>query len=270
MKYFILAFAFLIPLNALAASAGTDEYLRDIGFTDVQLSTPVMTEDREAFKAAEGAGRVTDPAGDIIDRMGITSKIGAAWADIAETSLLKDETAQTWNVTVTFNDEVPDVPSEQNQLFLLVDADGNAANNDMDGYRIGMDAEFSVLHTQEEGWHANFRWYNKDADFWAKNKETTAAFAVEGNTVTLRIPFSEVSGTITPRWRAVMALANGTDTQIDVVPGTGFPPPKGETYPEPQTSTFIFSSLSAWLGWTAFFIAIGVVANRIVAKKRQK
>lgn len=270
MKRILAAVLLLAPSIAFAATAGTDGYLRGMGFTDSQLSTPVMTENREAFKAVEGTGQVTDPAGDVVDRTGVTSKIGAAWGDIITADLAKDETAQAWNVTVTLGEDVPETPSTQNQIFFLIDADGDTGNNDTNGYRIGTDAEFSILHTQEAGWHTGFRWYNKEADFWAKNKETAATFTTEGGVISLRIPFAEVSGSVTPRWRVVMALANGTDTQVDVAPGIGFPPPKGETYPESNQAGW---SINDWQTWAVGIVALavaGLAAGKIVAKKRQK
>lgn len=267
MKYLIAIFLLAIPTSAFAATAGTDEYLRELGYTDTQLSTEVVTEDREAFFGADGIGRIEDPIGDVVTRFGTTSEIREPWGDISLATVAKNEETQAWDVTVTLGGAIPETPGRAAQLFVYLDADGDASNNAPDGIRIGTDAEFSVQYDATNGWYADFRWYNANAIFWAVNKDTAATFDVVGDTVTVHIPFAEAPSTLTPRWRVAMAVADGSETQIDVAPGTGFPPPKGETYPGMNgASDPVLSSVA----WSVLILALVLGARYAVAKKRRK
>ncbi len=266
MKYLLILFFTILPATAFAAAAGTDGYLRELGYSDAQLSTEVVTEDREAFSGAEGTGRVEDPFGDVLTRFGTTSKILQPWGDISEAILTKNDETQTWDFAVSFGGAIPDAPSYNAQLFVYVDADDDAANNARQGIRIGTDAEFSVQHDETNGWYVDFRWYNPDADFWAVNKDTGATFDVGANSITIHVPFSEAPATLAPHWRIAMGVADGANTQIDVAPGVGFPAPKGETYPTAQAG---FVGSLPWLGALALVLAVAYGAKRTVAKKRR-
>jgi hypothetical protein len=265
MKYFV-AIIFFIPLTAFAATAGTDSYLRELGYSEEQLTRAVATEDREAFKMAEGTGRVEDPLGDVLNRWGQTSGLNQPWGDIQFAVLTKNETAQTWDFTVTLGGQIPDKPTTKAQLFIVADTDGKKPNNDIEGIRIGADAEFSVQHNAERGWYADFRWYNPEADFWAMNKETAMTFDLAGNAFTIHIPFSEMSADITPHWRVGMGLADGEATELDAAPGVGFPPPKGETYPEAPDRFYAPTWLN-WAGWIVVAVVAGYGACRTLAKR---
>jgi hypothetical protein len=269
MNYLAALILLVSPLTAFAATAGTDGYLREIGFTDAQLSTPFATEGREAFAGLEGTGRVDDPAGDVVDRTGVTSEINEPWGDILWAELKKNDTAQAWDLTVSFADNIPAAPTKQVQLFFLADADGDKTNNALEGYRIGTDAEFSVLYSEKEGWHTNFKWFNNEAAFWAVNKETTATFSIEKNLISMQIPFAELASTLAPNWRVLAAVADGPKSQIDVAPGVGFPPPKDQTYPVPAPNASFPNSPSTWVAITILAIAGGFATNRILAKRRQ-
>jgi hypothetical protein len=254
------------PVAALAAAAGTNGHLREIGYSDAQLSTEATTENREAFKLAEGAGRVEDPLGDVLDRFGVTSGILQPWGDIERATLLKNDEAQAWDLTVTLGGALPDAPTYQAQFYLYMDIDGDAANNDPQGVRVGTDAEFSVRYGAEKGWFADYRWYNKDADFWAMNKETASTFERNGNQLVLHVPFAEARADLAPYWRAAVAVADGPKTQIDVAPGTGFPPPLGETYPADNVRSNLFTPRTTLL---AVSLAVAAAAGLTLAKKRR-
>lgn len=267
MRYIAIGIiALTLPIAALAASAGTDGYLREIGFTDAQLSTETPTEEREAFLEAEGVGRIEDPLGDVLDRFGITSGVRQPWGDISGAVLLKNDTTQTWDLAVTFGGTIPDAPAYGAQLFFYADADDDASNNAREGIRVGTDSEFNIQYDATNGWYADFRWYNPNADFWAVNKDTNATFEVAGDTIAVHVPFAEMPSSLAPHWRVAFAVADGARTQIDVVPGAGFPAPKGETYPMPPISR---NGMLSWLG--ILVVALGIIygAKRMVAKKRR-
>lgn len=265
MKHLLAFLLLLSPTLALAATAGTDGYLREIGYTDSQLENEVVTEKREAFLLVEGQGLASDPVGDVLGRFGTTSKLLQPWGDLSGATMTKNEEAQTWDIAITLGGALPDVPTVSAQVFLFMDTDGDASDNAREGIRIGTDAEFSVKHS-ETGWTTDFRWYNPDAQFWATNKKTAMTFETGADSFVLHVPFAEAAGSLAPHWRVVMALADSANTQIDVVPGTGFPPPIGETYPEARTGAAI-PDWAVWLVLTAI-LAAGVRYG--VAKKRQK
>ncbi len=267
----VLTIGFLSPHTLIARTfspaAGTDEYLVEIGYTEEQLSTEASTENREAFSMAEGEGRVEDPLGDVVNRFGTTSSMKQPWGDIERAVIQKNSETSTWDVIVTLGGIVPEKSSISAQLFVLLDTDGDKSNNDRDGFRIGTDAEFSLQTTSEHPWYVDYRWYNPDPQFWAVNKETMSSYEIDGNTITMHIPFSEAPESLTPHWRVVMGLADGAENQIDAVPGTGFPPPKGETYP---SDSKVAASLSlGWITWGIIGIIVGYGGYSAFAKKRK-
>ncbi|OGL95549.1 hypothetical protein A2348_04160 [Candidatus Uhrbacteria bacterium RIFOXYB12_FULL_58_10] len=266
MKYSIAVILLLIPLSAFAATAGTDEYLRSLGYTGAQLSTETTTEERQAFQLAEGAGRVEDPLGDVLDRFGITSTILQPYGDISRVVLEKNDDTQTWDVAVTLGGAVPDAPTNRTQIFFYADADGETTNNAPEGIRAGTDVEFCAQYDAAKDWYTDFRWYNPEADFWGVDKKTTATISIDGGEMTFHIPFAELSSSFSARWRVVIALADAAKTQIDTAPGTGFPPPKGESYPVQTTG---LSGTMAWLGKLALFLAIAYGVRLWVAKKQR-
>ncbi|MEI6511047.1 MAG: hypothetical protein WCO25_03330 [Candidatus Uhrbacteria bacterium] len=263
----------LLPTLTFAATstAGTSDYLRSIGYTDVQLSGNATTEQREAFSAVQGAGSVSDPLGDEVDRKGGATTVNAAYGDISNATLTKNDAAQTWDVLVTLGGPIPEKPTDKIELFILMDTNGDLSDNAADGIRVGVDMEFSVQCTKDHPWYTDYRWFNKGPQFWAVNKETKSTFEIGTDTIAYHIPFAEVSGDATPTWRVVMAAASGNDSEIDVAPGIGFPPPKGETYPIPPTSKgFDLPPAVKWIGLTAAVAAVSVLVHRKFAKKRKK
>lgn len=269
----IIAIGFLFPIAALAATpaAGTSDYLRSIGYTDAQLSDVATTEQREAFSSAVGAGSVSDPLGDEVNRKGGAATVNAAFGDISNASLTKNDAAQTWDVVVVLGGAIPEKITNSVELFILMDTNGDLSDNAKDGIRVGSDMEFVVQATPEHPWYTDFRWFNKGPQFWAVNKETASTFEINGDSIAYRIPFAEVSGDATPTWRVVMAVADGGNSEIDVAPGIGFPPPKDETYPTPaSTMAFELPPAVKWVGLTAIVAAISVLVHRKFAKKRKK
>ncbi len=268
-----IAISLLLPSLALAAApaAGTSDYLRSLGYTDAQLSPVATTEEREAFEISTGDGDVEDPVGDVVDRKGGVTSVTEPYGDVSSVSMTRNDSAQTWDAVVTVGGAIPEKIDRKIQLSILIDADGDTANNAPGGVRVGTDAEFTVQTTPEHPWYTDFRWYNKDADFWATNKETTLTFEMSGETISMSIPFAEVSGDVTPSWRVVLAVAKGNSSEIDVVPGIGFPPPKGETYPTPaETSTIDIPPAAKWVVITTLAAILSVLVHRKFAKKRKK
>ncbi len=262
-----------LPILGLAATpmAGTSDYLRSIGYTDVQLSGNATTEQREAFSAVQGAGSVSDPLGDEVDRKGGATTVNAAYGDISGATLTRNDTTQTWDVVVTLGGPIPEKPTDKTELFILMDTNGDLSDNAKDGIRVGVDMEFSVQCTKDHPWYTDYRWFNKGPQFWAVNKETKSTFEIGTDTIAYHIPFAEVSGDATLTWRVVMAAAKGSDSEIDVVPGVGFPPPKGEIYPVPPTKSSIdLPPAAKWVALTAIVAALSMFVHRKFAKKRKK
>ncbi|MBU0646383.1 hypothetical protein KJ611_02825 [Patescibacteria group bacterium] len=263
-KYFIIPvlISFLSqPVLALAKDsirAGTDDYLRDeFNYTPEMLTTPLTTEQREKFQLAKGETSVDDPLGDVLGRAGNSTSMQVPWADIEKTKVVKDAEKQAWEVKVAMGGLVPGVVTyNKAQLFVYVDRDGLADNNDYDGTGADMDAEFSLQYNVEQDWYTDFRWYNQPEDFWAFDQETKTTFEITENTMTLLIPFDEVPANASINWRTIMAVQDGTQTQIDVAPGIGFPPPLGGEYPK-EPFRINWPKLSA--GWIVL-IAAGAVA----------
>jgi hypothetical protein len=232
------------PLNAdaheVAERAGTDDYLRDeAGWTDDQLQNGGANPDeRQPFDFYTGEGTAFDPLGDVLSRVGTTSAISATYGDVERAVLSKNDDQQTWDLHVVLGGAVPQNPTYKVQLFFFADTDDNADNNAPEnGTRGNMDAEFDIQHNEEAGWYTDFRWYNKDADFWAMNKETASTFEMKDNTIDLHIPYAEMSADVSPKWRVIMAVADGGASQLDAVPTVGFPPKLSDQQPAQQSST---------------------------------
>lgn len=234
-KILLLCFLFF-PVFVLASypiRPGTDDFLKQkVGLTDEQLSFKAFTEDREAFSLETSARSVYDPIGDVLTRTGTTSPLGVAWADLTSVQVQNQPQEEVWTITFTTAADVPKTPTEEINFIFYVDADGNQENNDTDGIRIQTDAGFLIkFDTEKKEWFVDYRWYNKEADFWAFNKTTESKVAVGKNLIRLKIPHKELTKSWTPAWRAACALNMAETTEIDVVPGIGFPPPKEQTYP---------------------------------------
>jgi len=234
MKRFLflitLTLAF-IPLSMWAAEprAGTDDYLRQgRGMGDQELSVDVQTEERADFEMTQGVGRLTDPTGDVLTRVGTTSTLQTPWGDIVSVIVEKNNETQRWNVTIELAEKIPSDPPILGQLFFYVDRDGDATNNEKLGVRGLMDAEYTVTYNPNTRvWETDYRWYNQQEDFWAY-PGTAATHQFVNNALVLSIPFEEIKVDAFPNWRAVMGAADSTSTQIDVAPGEGFPPPRGQ------------------------------------------
>ncbi len=233
-----------MPVLLLASNnedyAGTDRYLRlEAGYSDEQLSTSVSTLDREAFDFATGEQSISDPLGDVLDIDGTTASIKIPSADIRSVEVFRNEETQTWDVTIRTGGIIPEHPIEKAQFLFYADRDQDISNNDPDGIKINMDAEFSVEYELKDSrWVTDFRWYNPDpVDFWAINIETNMTYEFASDTLTMHIPYEELPSDFDPNWRVVAAATDAGRAQVDAAPGIGFPPPKGEVYPE-TTSEF--------------------------------
>lgn len=272
MKH-LLSLLLLLPTMVLAASpvAGTNGYLKSIGYTDEQLSARVATEDREPFETAEGAGSFADPLGDVVSRSGDTAGIQNAWGDLSDVTLSKNDATQSWDFSLSVGDSIPKTltSSQKAQWLVYMDVDGDASNNAAAGVRAGTDVEFTVEYNQEAGWYTDFRWYNQPADFWATNKETAATFTFDDEVLTIRVPFAEAPDTLAPRWRTAVAISDGGEMQTDVIPGIGFPPPKGETYPAASFDPAYTTEGDLWASAAATAMLVGYGMFQWVAKKRQ-
>ncbi len=184
------------------------------------------TEDRQAF-AVSTSLQETDPTGDVVSRMGTPSMLNQGWADLTGVAWTKDDAGKAWVVHATFAESIPAQPPFQTQLTVYADADDAAADDyHGGGTRNGMDAAWNIKYSAQYGWGIDFQWFNPKPQFWATNRKTQAVPSIQGSTISLRIPFAELPATWSPRWRVMMALQSSTDTQIDVVPGAGFPPAK--------------------------------------------
>lgn len=241
MRRFFAAVLLFIPMTVSANTAdlsyaGTDRYLREQS-PAIDLTTELVTEKRQAFSLAEGEQTVSDPIGDIVTRYGTSSTLQYTWGDITSAELQKEEDG-SWVVRVKTAEAFPPLPSNATQILFLADQDGDASNNDLAGIHGSVDAEFIVKRTAN-GWVTDYRWFNKEADFWAIDKETNATFSWENEGLTLRIPSEELSAPL-PNWRVVVAISNGDETHIDAVPGSGFPPSlEASETPAPQTKRSI-------------------------------
>ncbi len=261
--------AFLLtPLTAEFKSeprAGTNDYLRSIGYTDEQLSSGTKTEEREPFASAQGAVALQDPVGDVLNRYGASADILVPWADLVGVALKKNESQEQWVVTFTLAEDLQDRPSGKANVLFYVDGDENSTNNAPDGIRAETDREFSIEYTPELSWYTDYRWYNAPEDFWAMNVETAMAFTMSGRDITFLIPFAELPGNLNPTWRAAVAASDGTYTQVDVAPGVGFPPPIGETYPTAAPATGF-----DWVQFFGFFLILMAIPLGRWLKKRSE
>lgn len=253
------------------APAGTDDYLLStLPNASQVLATPLVTEARMPFPIATTPS-VDDPTGDVLTQNGTASNLHEPWGDLTNVTWTKEAT--DWLVTATVAAPVPATPAEQTQFTVYVDADGNPANNmPPPGTRGDMDSEWSIKYSSQYGWGVDFEWYNPapTAKVWAMNKKTAAVPAISGNTLSLKIPFTELSANWSPRWRAIMALedTNGNE-EVDVVPGAGFPPAnpnyKGPTTPgapaSATTSTVSSPANNTWIGILIAVIAVIVAGS---------
>lgn len=280
-KITLIAFLLLLPLFCFALEPfhpGTDEYLISAGLTEEQLTTKVNTEDREPFVSAEGETSITDPTGDVLSRTGTHPGINYGWGDLISAGLVKDNEKQCWLFTMQTAEEFPPAVSWQANFLFYIDHDGLVDNNAPEGVRINTDYEvsvkFSASNEEKKEWYVDLRWYNPATDFWATNKTTASTFGFDKNRLSLCVPFSEISTEVIPTWRTAAAVSDGEATQVDVAPGAGFPPPKGQTYPTWGTMT----NKTSLLNWQALEIIGGIIIllaiikliSRLINKRRSK
>lgn len=282
----IIAFSALLltlPIISLALEPfkpGTDEYLQNSGLTEEQLTNKVATEDREPFISAAGEMTAIDPTGDVVSRWGTHPSLKAGWGDLTSASLKKDAEKQCWLFSLETTEDIPETISIKANYLFYIDRDGNTENNATTGARINTDYEVSVKYLSDQGWQTDLRWFNQETNFWAVDKETASTFQKTEKNITLCVPFTEISSEVTPTWRAAAAVSDDNDTQIDVVPGAGFPPPKGQTYPtwstavsdnSPSTNS---NNLVNWpaLGAVAGLAGLGILIKLIfwfIEKKKK-
>lgn len=221
--FLTLTFALPAFAQSVGPSAGTDAYL--VAHDPAAVSDKGMpTEDRQAFGIGTSLS-TDDPSGDVLTRDGSPSTLHQAWADITNVTWQRDDAKQVWKATVTFADVVPKQPEDQTQLTVYADL-ADKQNSPPDGVRGNMDADWSIKYSDKYGWGLDFRWYNPKPDYWAQDKKTQAVPEITAHAISLSIPFAELPANWSPRWRVMMALQGPADTQIDVVPGVGFPSAK--------------------------------------------
>ncbi|MFH1089298.1 MAG: hypothetical protein V1716_02645 [Candidatus Uhrbacteria bacterium] len=252
------------PVFCLASESfkpGTDEYLKAGGLTEEQLTADVSTEDREPFISASGETSATDPTGDVLSRSGTHPGINFGWGDLTEASLKKDETKQCWDFSLKVAEQIPSAAPWQANYLLYIDSDGKIDNNTPIGVRINTDYEISIKYEAEKSkWSADLRWYNPEPDFWAVNKETASTFEFKNDSLSICVPFTEISTDIVPTWRVAAVISDGQNTQVDVAPGVGFPPPKGETYPTWGTNNSDSTNFTSLINWRSLVIVGGIAA----------
>jgi len=250
------------PVFCLASESfkpGTDEYLKAGGLTEEQLTADVSTEDRESFISASGETSTTDPTGDVLSRSGTHPGINFGWGDLTEASLKKDKTKQCWNFNLKVAEQIPSAAPWQANYLLYIDGDSKTDNNAPTGVRINTDYEISIKYSAEQGgWLSDLRWYNPEPDFWAVNKETAATFNFNNNELSVCVPFTEISADITPTWRVAAVISDSQNTQVDVAPGAGFPPPKGETYATWGTKNSTSTNFVSLINWQALVVVLGI------------
>jgi hypothetical protein len=254
--------------------AGTDGYLVANGLTETQLTTNVATEDREPFISAVGETTISDPTADVVSRTGTHPTLNYGWADLTSASLKKNETNQCWLFTLQTAEDIPTSAPWQANFLLYIDHDADTSNNAPQGVRINTDYEIAVKYgTEDENiapqWFTDFRWYNPEPDFWATDKETASTFEFKGNQLNICVPFSEISSEVTPTWRAAAVGSDGKATQIDVVPGAGFPPPLGETYPT-WDSSVNSTNYAGLINWASLGIVLTGIAVVVVVRRKKK
>ncbi|HBR80613.1 MAG: hypothetical protein UW63_C0061G0004 [Candidatus Uhrbacteria bacterium GW2011_GWF2_44_350] len=250
--------------------AGTDDYLVAGGLTEEQLTNNVSTENREPFTSTSGETSVSDPTGDVLSNSGTHPQINYGWADLTSASLEKNSKNQCWLFNMGVAEEIPTNAPWQANFLLYIDRDGDTTNNAPQGVRINTDYEISVKFGSENQneapyWFIDMRWYNPEPNFWAINKETTSTFKFDGKNLNICVPFEEISEDTTPAWRAAAVVSNGQATQVDIAPGTGFPPPSGEFYTTWNTGT-TSTNLHNLINWTALEIVGGLILLIVVIK----
>lgn len=247
---------------------GTDAYLRnEVGLSDVELSTRHKTEDREPFALVVDELSAEDPVADVLTRFGTRSGVNAGWADIAGVSFTQNDDNESWDVLIEVGEPIPENPPHKVQFWILTDSDNLDENNESSGIRINTDQSHMAKYDVENGWATDYRWYNTETDFWALNKETAATFAPtdEGNML-YQIPFDELPADSSPEWRVVAAVDNAGKTQIDVVPGVGFPSPKAAS-DEPVDTQTNQEHIAWWerIEWSTphFILLTAIIASAV-------
>lgn len=266
-RIFLLLVGLLSPFGVFAQAqhAGTANYLIEtLGYTQDELTQQAITENRQAFDRAIGEKNISDPIGDVLDRLGVLSHLSVPWGDIEHVRVEKNQETRNWIVTTTLAQPVPARPTFQVQLFVYMDAD--PGENEDAGIRANMDREFSYKYNPTTDWHTGYRWYNPEPQFWAQNKTTAATAQIENTQIIMEIPFEEVPSDLSPPWRVVMAVSDtGGRTQVDAAPTVGFPPPVGE---QPRKAPSVLNpSLGIVLGLT---VALLVVIFGCVAYKKRR
>ena len=230
MKNLLIAILLSLVLASPAlagAQPGTNTYLRDqLNYSQERLTKGMITENRKPFALAIGETMILDPIADVVNKLGTAPEIIVPWSDITSASMGKNTDTQTWDVTVEVAEAIPEAPTGKVQFIFYADRDGNAENNSPSvGVRGAVDAAFTIeWRSKEETWGSDFRWYNKDADFWAMDKQTAMSFAVSGQKIAWHIPFAEISPDREPVWRTLVVVEQGGQTAIDLSPTVGFPP----------------------------------------------
>lgn len=258
----LAALAIVLPVHAQTVpNAGTANYLMShLPDAANVLAKPLKTEERNPFGFSTSLS-AEDPAGDVLTNGGTQSNVHAAWADITGVTWQKEDTDQQWRATATFGAPVSDKPEAQFQVTFYADADGKADNNaPAEGVRGEMDKEWSVKYSDQYGWGVDYRWYNPAPDFWAMDKKTTGKPLVQGNTVTMHIPYAELPASWSPRWRVIAAVSGSSDVQVDVAPGIGFPAEKGK-------KEIGSSSLPVWPLTAGAVVILGLLGWYVGKKK---
>ncbi|MFH1253268.1 MAG: hypothetical protein V1664_02980 [Candidatus Uhrbacteria bacterium] len=265
----------LVPSFVLAANSirpGTADYLVGNGLTEQQITPETATEKREPFISLTGETVYIDPIGDVLSRVGTYPQINYGWGDLTKVELKKNNEKQCWQFGLNVAQEIPpNTPSLQANFILYIDRDGILENNAPQGVRINTDYEVSIKYDivdkENPGWETGLRWYNKETDFWAVNKTTASTFEMKGSNLSVCVPFAEIPAEVIPTWRVAAAISDGGNTQIDVAPGAGFPPPLGETYAtwQPTIDQPSTESLSL-LNWNALMIIVAVIGLIVLVK----
>lgn len=243
MKYTMMIITILTLLTAPWAGMasgetirpGSDDYLRyTLGWSNERLAAEAVTEEREAFQTAVGESTITDPAGDVMTRLGTSPNTLVPAADILSASWKANQKTKAWEVTIKVAEKIPAKPANRLQFFIYADADGQTDNNKTEGIGAGMDALYSLKSDSKTGWFIDYRWFNAAANFWGMDRKTKATFQVNGDAATVRIPFQEVPFKQDLPWRVFSAIEQDGATLVDAAPTVGFPPAKNSVKDDGQ------------------------------------